>query len=80
MDDKHRFEIVCPCCNKRLYIRVSDADQEDLINSAIQRVNDERKAEQEQRKKEFIDKYGEETYNRAQQEINEIFNKMAEGK
>ena len=68
----NRVEIKCPCCNKRLYITVEDANIVDAVETACENVGKKSLKEQEDRKKKFIAKYGEEAWNEAMAQCDEI--------
>lgn len=67
-----RVEVTCPCCNKRLYVTVEDADTIDAVETARRNVEKQSLKGQEDRKKKFIAKYGEEAWNKAMAKCEEI--------
>lgn len=68
----NRVEIKCPCCNKRLYITVEDACMIDAIETAHDNIKKKELEEQEDRERRYIEKYGEEAWNKAMEEYNRI--------
>lgn len=68
----NRIEIKCPCCNKRLYITAEDACMVDAIETAHDNIKKKELKEQEDRERRYIEKYGEEAWNKAMEECNRI--------